>query len=69
MAGDPRSAGAAGVRAPRDSRLRWLAGVTAYARQQCWGWTHWELSQGFGLADAVTGKADRDVLRALLGTR
>ena len=55
--------------APRDSRLRWLAGVTAYARQQCWGWTHWELSQGFGLADAVTGKADRDVLRALLGTR
>ncbi|UFX46717.1 glycoside hydrolase family 5 protein [Bradyrhizobium sp. 41S5] len=55
--------------APRESRLRWLAGVTAYARQQCWGWTHWELSQGFGLADAVTGKADRDVLRALLGTR
>ncbi|MHC1948328.1 cellulase family glycosylhydrolase [Bradyrhizobium sp. UFLA06-06] len=55
--------------APRDSRLRWLAGVTAYARQQCWGWTHWELSQGFGLADAVTGKVDRDALSALLGTR
>ncbi|MBR0893693.1 cellulase family glycosylhydrolase [Bradyrhizobium tropiciagri] len=55
--------------APRDSRLRWLAGVTAYARQQCWGWAHWELSQGFGLADAATGKVDRDALKALLGTR
>ncbi|WP_139480720.1 glycoside hydrolase family 5 protein [Bradyrhizobium ivorense] len=55
--------------APRDSRLRWLAAVTDYARQHCWGWTHWELSQGFGLADAVSGKADPDVLKALLGTR
>ncbi|MCC8940021.1 cellulase family glycosylhydrolase [Bradyrhizobium sp. Arg68] len=55
--------------APRDSRLRWLAAVTTYARQQCWGWTHWELLQGFGLADAVSGKADADVLKALLGTR
>jgi endoglucanase len=55
--------------APRDSRLRWLAAVTATARQHCWGWTHWELSQGFGLADAISGKADPDVLKALLGTR
>ncbi|KJC44832.1 endoglucanase [Bradyrhizobium sp. LTSP885] len=55
--------------APRDSRLRWLAAVTAYARQHCWGWTHWELSQGFGLADAITGKADPDVLKVLLGAR
>lgn len=55
--------------APRDSRLRWLAGVTDYARQQCWGWTHWEMMQGFGLADAVTGKLDREALKALLGTR
>lgn len=55
--------------APRDSRLRWLAAVTAQARQHCWGWTHWEMSQGFGLADAISGKADPDVLRALLGTR
>ncbi|MEN3350285.1 MAG: endoglucanase [Bradyrhizobium sp.] len=55
--------------APRDSRLRWLAAVTGYARQHCWGWTHWELSQGFGLADAASGKADPDVLKALLGTR
>ncbi len=55
--------------APRDSRLRWLAGVTSYARQQCWGWTHWEMMQGFGLADAVNGKVDREALKALLGTR
>jgi endoglucanase len=49
--------------------LRWLAGVAAYARQQCWGWTHWEMMQGFGLADAATAKAAPDVLKALLGTR
>ncbi|WP_338828956.1 glycoside hydrolase family 5 protein [Bradyrhizobium sp. 27S5] len=55
--------------APRDSRLRWLAGVTDYARQHCWGWTHWEMMQGFGPADAVTGKADPETLKALLGTR
>ncbi|WP_314949045.1 glycoside hydrolase family 5 protein [Bradyrhizobium cosmicum] len=54
--------------APRDSRLRWLAAVTAYAREHCWGWTHWELAQGFGLVDNSTGKPDPDVMRALLGT-
>ncbi|WP_407148503.1 glycoside hydrolase family 5 protein [Bradyrhizobium sp. ORS 86] len=55
--------------APRDSRLRWLAGVTAYARQHCWGWTYWEMMQGFGLADAISDKADPDVLKALFGPR
>ncbi|TQF28058.1 endoglucanase [Bradyrhizobium sp. UNPF46] len=53
--------------APRQSRLRWLAEVTAYAREHCWGWTHWELAQGFGLVDRSTGRADPDVMRALLG--
>lgn len=53
--------------APRDSRLRWLAAVTAYARAHCWGWAHWELQQGFGLVDNATGKPDPDVMRALLG--
>lgn len=53
--------------APRDSRVRWLASVTAYARAHCWGWTHWELQQGFGLVDSSTGKPDPDVMRALLG--
>ncbi|WP_407185979.1 glycoside hydrolase family 5 protein [Bradyrhizobium centrosematis] len=53
--------------APRESRLRWLAEVTAYARDHCWGWTHWELAQGFGLVDRTTGRPDPDVMRALLG--
>lgn len=53
--------------APRRSRVRWLAEVTAYARDHCWGWTHWELAQGFGLVDRSTGKPDPDVMRALLG--
>ncbi|WP_262048769.1 glycoside hydrolase family 5 protein [Bradyrhizobium sp. Bra78] len=53
--------------APRDSRVRWLAAVTAYAREHCWGWTHWELQQGFGLVDSSTGRPDPGVMRALLG--
>lgn len=53
--------------APRESRLRWLALVTSYAREHCWGWTHWELAQGFGLLDDMTGKPDEGVMRALLG--
>ena len=52
--------------APPESRLRWLASVVTYARQQCWGWTHWELAQGFGLVDDKTGKPDPRVMRALL---
>ena len=55
--------------APRESRLRWLALVTAYARAHCWGWAHWELAQGFGLLDDGTKKPDADVMRALLGSR
>lgn len=53
--------------APRDSRVRWLAAVTAYARAHCWGWAHWELQQGFGLVDTSTGRPDPDVMRALMG--
>ena len=55
--------------APRDSRLRWLAAVTAYARAHCWGWAHWELAQGFGLVDDRTGMPDEGVMGALLGSR
>jgi endoglucanase len=55
--------------APRESRLRWLSQVTAYARAHCWGWTHWELAQGFGLLDNATGKPDAEVLRALMRPR
>ena len=53
--------------APRESRLRWLAELTAYAREHCWGWAHWELAQGFGLVDNSTGRPDPGVMRALLG--
>jgi endoglucanase len=53
--------------APPESRVRWLRSVVRFAERHCWGWTHWELAQGFGLLDANTGKPDRDVLRALLG--
>ena len=55
--------------APRESRLRWLSSVASYAEQHCWGWAHWELSQGFGLVDDKSGKADAGVLKALLGNR
>ena len=55
--------------APRESRLRWLSSVVSYAQQHCWGWTHWELSQGFGLVDDTSGKPDAGVLKALLGNR
>ena len=55
--------------APRDSRLRWLSAVTAFANQHCWGWAHWELAQGFGLVDDNTGMPDPGVLRALLDPR
>ena len=54
------------AQAPPESRLRWLASVVDFAEQHCWGWTHWELAQGFGLLDENTGKPDAAVMRALL---
>jgi len=54
--------------APRESRLRWLSSVTSYAERQCWGWAHWELSQGFGLLDDKSGRIDTGALKALLGS-
>jgi len=55
--------------APRDSRLRWLSAVTAFANEHCWGWAHWELAQGFGLVNDNTAMPDAGVLRALLDPR
>ena len=55
--------------APRESRLRWLSSVASFAEQHCWGWTHWELSQGFGLLDDKSGRIDAGALKALLGDR
>ncbi len=55
------------AQAPAESRLRWLRSVVDFAEQHCWGWTHWELAQGFGLLEEKTGKPDAAVMRALLG--
>jgi endoglucanase len=52
--------------APDESRVRWLRAVVRFAEDNCWGWTHWEYDQGFGLLDARTGKPDAEVMRALL---
>ena len=54
------------AQAPRESRLRWLRSVVVHAEQQCWGWAHWELAQGFGLMDDRIGRPDGGVMRALL---
>jgi endoglucanase len=57
------------AQAPPESRRRWLHAVVNFAEAHCWGWTHWELAQGFGLIDDKTGKPDAAVMRALLGPR
>lgn len=51
--------------APADSRARWLRGVVAAAQAHCWGWTHWEFDQGFGLTDR-SGRLEPALLDALL---
>lgn len=55
------------AQAPPESRVNWLRGVVDFAERHCWGWTHWELAQGFGLVDEKTGRPDAGVMRALLG--
>jgi endoglucanase len=55
------------AQAPPESRARWLHAVVDFAERHCWGWTHWELAQGFGLVDEKTGRPDAGVMRALLG--
>ena len=52
--------------APEASRVRWLRSVVRFAEAHCWGWTHWEYGQGFGLLNQKTGKPDARVMRALL---
>ncbi len=57
------------AQAPADSRLRWLGAVVDSVEANCWGWTHWELNQGFGLVDEKTGRPDSAVMRALMRPR
>jgi endoglucanase len=41
--------------APEASRVRWLRSVVRFAEAHCWGWTHWEYGQGFGLLNQKRG--------------
>ena len=52
--------------APRASRIAWIASVARFAEANCWGWTHWEFAQGFGLLNDRQ-MLDDGVVRALLG--
>lgn len=51
--------------APPASRIRWLHDVTTFAEAHCFGWTHWEYAQGFGLLNEQQ-QLDEPVVRALL---
>lgn len=51
------------------SRTGWLAAVRAAAEQRCFGWTHWDLQDGFGLLDEETRQPDPAALKALLPGR
>ena len=52
--------------APRASRIAWIGSVARFAEANCWGWTHWEFAQGFGLLNERQ-TLDDGVVRALLG--
>lgn len=52
--------------APRASRIVWIGSVARFAEANCWGWTHWEFAQGFGLLNQRQ-MLDDGVVRALLG--
>jgi endoglucanase len=52
--------------APKASRIAWIGSVAKFAEANCWGWTHWEFAQGFGLLDERQA-LDDDVVRALMG--
>jgi endoglucanase len=52
--------------APRPGRIAWIGSVARFAEANCWGWTHWEFAQGFGLL-TERKTLDEDVVRALLG--
>jgi endoglucanase len=58
--------GVLSYRAPRESRLDWLAAVRGSAEERCIGWTHWDFQDGFGLIDPATGMPDPEILDALV---
>ncbi len=52
--------------APRRSRLDWLAAVRRQAEKRCFGWTHWDFQDGFGLIDPETRMPDAGIMQALV---
>lgn len=48
-------------------RARWLAAVRTVAESYCFGWTHWEYDEGFGLLDASGQQVEPALAKALLG--
>lgn len=61
--------GALSYHAPRQDRLHWLGTVVKEAEAKCLGWTHWDFSDGFGIVDPDTGKADSKALDMLLNRK
>lgn len=52
--------------APRIARLTWLKTIAGKAGKNCFAWTHWDYSDGFGFVDAATQTADEAILKMLL---
>jgi endoglucanase len=48
-------------------RARWLRAVRAEAERYCFGWTHWEFDEAFGLLDASGQAVEPALAKALLG--
>lgn len=55
--------------APTADRAAWIGTVARAAEAACLGWTHWELTAGFGLVDPATGALDPTLAEALLPAR
>jgi endoglucanase len=48
-------------------RARWLGAVRTEAERFCFGWTHWEFDEAFGLLDAAGQTVEPALAKALLG--
>ena len=48
-------------------RARWLRAVRTEAERFCFGWTHWEFDEAFGLLDAAGQTVEPALAKALLG--
>ena len=48
-------------------RARWLRAVRTEAERYCFGWTHWEFDEAFGLLDDAGQTVEPALAKALLG--